>query len=88
MTLCLLRENMFCVMHPVFFRNLSIRACEHYHPGQRARVRTVGDICRNWAQILKKSGVPEPRASVEYLVAFVVGEKTVRTVTTCMIPTI
>lgn len=40
---------------------------------------SVESVCRRWAERLEKSNIPEARTSVEYIVAHVLGRKTVST---------
>lgn len=59
-----------------FARCLSSASSEAGRIQERGRV-TVESVCKRWAEQLEKSNVPEPRVSVEYIVAYVLGRKTV-----------
>ena len=59
-----------------FARCLSSVSSEAGRIQERGRV-TVESVCKRWAEQLEKSNVPEPRVSVEYIVAYVLGRKTV-----------
>jgi hypothetical protein len=40
-------------------------------------VLSVESVCRQWAEILETNNIPEARVSAEYIVAHILGKKTV-----------
>lgn len=74
------KRNLSLVSRPTvsqqFARCLSSASSEAGRIQERGRV-TVESLCKRWAEQLEKSNVPEPRVSVEYIVAYVLGRKTV-----------